>query len=69
MPMVGTSPDSRANTTKVGVEPRASTIMSWVRAPPPSSHRITGSRWRSACSNMRVVFMWLTALCVPPYTV
>ncbi len=55
-PIVGAQPERRANTTKVGVGPRAGSIMSCVRAPPPSSHRITGSLWRSACSNMRVIF-------------
>ena len=44
MPIVGTSPDRRANTTKVGVAPRPSTFMSCGRAPPPSSQHTTGRR-------------------------
>ena len=65
IPTVGTSPDRRAKITKVGAEPLPSTFMSCGRAPPPSSQQITGRRFCSAWSNMRLILAWLLALCVP----
>ena len=47
-PIVGTRPDRRAKLTKVRVSPRVEAIMSWGRAPPPSSQLTIGQRCASA---------------------